>query len=948
MSKPWQLRQFAQNASSADISIGRILVEQTMNFDAFSGNRRSRRQTSMDHAPALVESLETRSLLAAAGPSIISPTGTIQASQPNVSWTSVPNAVSYDLWVSDMETRERIIFREGIMGTTTKLTAPESLHMGMNRMWVRATLANGTKTEWGAATTVFLNSRPVVTGPTNPLNLVSPRNIENTDWAVTWNSPDGASEFEVFVSNQTTQTSQTYTVPNLVPAIDARGAVLRDGAGNIVEQEVRSLFLDGAIPVVGAAPQAVSQVVNRSFVEITSDNHGLKNGDRVRVSGVLGNTAANGDFTVVLVSENVFRLSGAVSNGTYTSGGRWVRLASGVAMPGATLRPVLGVATTSSIDITVPNHGLKTGEQVRITGVEGNTAANGTYFVNVLSANVIQLRGVAGNDIYTQGGEVTRLTRFRSTLEIGNYRIFVRTKDDASRLTRWSVAYDFSMTPKVAIRGPHGPTFESMPLLEWSAVPGATHYQVEVFRTGDGTPLYAADYLTTTSYRIPDALTTDPVQNFVFRVRALKLHQVSRMTVSGSPVTGSFRITLQTSGDAPVTVTTGTISYDATAAQVKTAINALDGFEHVDVVSQGIAPNVTFLLQIPLTGNAGNPQVIGGNPVTVSVSETVEPGTVTASRFIAPRVNGEWSPLTEFSTLVAPVITGPFGIENSNPSDTTRIITDLRPTLTWTAIDKTARYEIWVERSASTSTYLRTTSPVNSYKFATDLLPGRYTVKVRAVSSTGQLTAWSSEFLFTATGGVPVVSTVTVTPTRLATVQWAAVAEAASYEIQIARIGVDFNYLNPTNILTTSYTTPVLPTGSYRVWVRAVKADGTLLGWSSPMNFPVTQTADPASKIAVGPELLVLASGLESTIENSEVVAAAASAAQQKQATLAAAVAEEGPVQKVSAVFSLIAVSAQSESGMAQQTLESEQLIQKLAEGCIQQEWWTAVETSAS
>ena len=917
-----------------------------MNFDAFSGNRRSRRQTSMGHAPAMVESLETRSLLAAAGPSIISPTGTIQNSQPGISWASVPDAVSYDLWVSDLETRERIILREGITGTSTTLSATESLHMGLNRMWVRASFANGTKTEWGAATTVFLNTRPVVTGPTNLQNLVSPSAIENSDWAVTWTSPDGASGFEVFVSNQTTQTSTTYTVPNLVPAIDARGTVLRDGAGNIIEQEVRSLYLDGAVPVVGAAPQAVTQVVNRSFIDITSDNHGLKNGDRVRISGVLGNTAANGDFTVLLVSENVFRLSGAFSNGTYTSGGKWVRLASGVPVSGAIPRPLQGVTTTRSIDIAVPGHGLKTGEQVRIAGIQGNTAANGTYFVTVLSANVIQLRGVAGNDIYTQGGQLTRLTKFQSTLEIGNYRVFVRTKDDANRLTPWSTAYDFSMTPVVTVRGPKGPSFESKPLLEWDAVPGATHYQVEVFRAGNGTPLYAADYLTTTSYRIPDALTTDPVQNFVFRVRALRLHQVSRVALSGSPVTGSFRITLKTAGGSPVTVTTGAINYDATATQVKNAINALSGFEGVNVVREGIAPNVTFLLQIPLKGNFGNPQVIGGNPVTVTVSETVEPGTVTTSRFLAPRIDGQWSPLTAFSTIVAPVITGPIGIENSDPLDTTKVITDLRPTVTWTAIDKAARYEVWVERSASTSTYLRTTSQVSSYKFATDLLPGKYTVKVRAVSSTGQLSAWSSELAFTATGGVPVISTVTVTPTRIATVQWAGVAEAASYEIQIAQIGVNFDYLHPTNILTTSYTTPVLPPGSYRVWVRAVKADGTFLGWSSPVNFAVAETTNPASEMVVDPGLVGLTAGLESAIEHEEIVVEAAS---ETPATRTAAVAEERSAQSVSPVVAVVAaVGAQTQPEIAHQASASEQLLEKLAEGCVQQEWWTTTESSAS
>ena len=920
-----------------------------MNFDAFSGNRRSRRQTSMGHAPAMVESLETRSLLAAAGPSIISPTGTIQSAQPDVTWGSVANAVSYDLWVSDLETRERIIFREGITGTTTKLTAQESLHMGSNRMWVRATFANATKSDWGTATTVFLNARPLVNGPTNPLNLVSPRNIENSDWAVTWSSPDGASAFEVFVSNQTTQTSTTYMVPNLVPAIDAKGMTLKDGAGNVIEQEVRSLYLDGAVPVVGAAPQAVTQVVNRSFVEITSDNHGLKNGDRVRISGVLGNTAANGDYTVQFVSENVFRLSGVVSNGTYTSGGKWVRLVGGVPPVGSTLRPILGVATTRSIDITVPNHGLKTGEQVRIAGIEGNTAANGTYFVTVISANVIQLRGVAGTSIYTQGGQLTRLTQFRSTLEIGNYRVFVRTKDDANRLTRWSPAYDFSMTPAVNVRGPMGPSFESKPLLEWDAVPGATHYQVEVYRAGDGTPLYAAEYLTTTSFRIPDALTTDPTQTFVFRVRALKLHQVSRVAISGSPVTGSFKITLRTSGAAPVTVTTGVINFDATATQVRDAVNALAGFENVTVVSEGVAPNVTYLLQIPLTGNAGTPQVIGGSPVTVTVSETVDPGTVTTSTFVAPRVNGQWSAMTEFSTIVAPVITGPIGIENSDPADTTKVVTDLRPTVTWTAIDKAARYEIWVERSASTSTYLRTTSPVNSYKFATDLLQGNYTVKVRAVSSTGQLSDWSSELLFTATGGIPVIGSVSVTPTRLATVQWASVAEAASYEVQIAWIGVNFDYLHPTNIQTTSYTTPTLAPGNYRVWVRAVKADGTLLGWSSAVNFTVVQTAEPASDSPVDSELLVLTNSLESTSERGDVAVQAVSSEEQMQAAQAAAGSEDRPAHAVSPVVAVIAaVGTNAVELMARPALQSEQLIEKLAEGCIQQEWWTATEPSAS
>jgi len=922
-----------------------------MNFDAFSGNRRSRRQISLDHAPAMIESLETRSLLAAAGPSIISPVGTIPGSAPTVIWESVNGAVSYDLWVSDLETRERIIFREGIVGTSTKLTAAESLHMGANRLWVRATLADSTKTKWGPAANVLLRARPVVTGPTNPLNVNIPRNIETSNWAVTWNNPTGTSLFEVFVSNQTTQTSTIYTVPNLASATDARGNVVLDGAGNPIEQEVRSLYLSGAVPVIGANTQAVSQVVNRSFVEITSDNHGLATGQRVRISGVQGNSGANGDFTVTVISENVFRLNNAVSAGTYTTGGRWVRLVSGAPAAGMTQRLVTGVVNSRALDITVANHGLKTGEQVRIAGVEGNTAANGTFYVTVLSPSVIQLRGVTGTEIYTQGGTLTKLTEFRSTLEIGDYRVFVRSTDDAGRVSAWSVAYDFKMTPAVTVRGPKGPTFEAKPTVEWNAVPGATHYQVEVYRAGAFVPLYTADFETTTSYQIPDMLTTDPVQNFEFRVRAFKLHQISKVTLSGTPVTGTYTITLTTTSKSPVTATTAQLSYDATASQVTNAIRAISGFENVTVTSQGVVPNVTFLIQIPLTGNGADTTGLGGNPVNVTVTPSVAPGTVTTARILSPRVDGQWSQTTAFSTIKSPVINGPIGIENDDPFNTTITVTDVRPTVTWTAIDKAARYEVWVERSASTSTYLRTTSPGNSYRFASNLLPGRYTVKVRAVSSTGQLTDWSNEYAFTATGGVAVINSVNVSPARQATIQWAGVAEAATYEIQIARIGVNFNYLHPTGILTTSYTTSgVLPVGSYRVWVRAVMADGTKLGWSTPVNFSVVNADAPDAQTLEDLQLVALTSSLAPQVQAAESSVADTDAAQDDAIQSDAmphndvagiAEASRFPSTRFASADAQI---PEMHAGVAQ----SEELIQKLAESCVQQEWWVATERSTS
>jgi hypothetical protein len=69
---------------------------------------------------------------------------------------------------------------------------------------------------------------------------------------------------------------------------------------------------------------------------------------------------------------------------------------------------VTAATNTSPIVITTGNSnvigGLTTGSQVTITGVNGNTAANGTWTITVQSATKFSLNGSAGNGVYTSGG----------------------------------------------------------------------------------------------------------------------------------------------------------------------------------------------------------------------------------------------------------------------------------------------------------------------------------------------------------------------------------------------------------------------------------------------------------------------------------------------------------------------------------------------------------------
>lgn len=632
-----------------------------MKFESFTGNRRSRRQNVSQGGPAIVESLESRALLA--GPQVLTPTGTITDSTPVISWEAVDGAVSYDLWVSDVEARE-VIFREFGLGTTN-YTPPTELHLGRNRIWVQANFAGNSTSGWGPLKDVLLQVAPVVTGPTNASQPGTPFKINDTQPTITWTSPPGARSFEIFFSDQTRLISTTYRVGNLTAVQDDDGNPIPDGQGDVVREEVRSF-------------------------EIPSE------------------------------------------------------------------------------------------------------------------------------------------------LLMGQYRVFIRTTDDGGRVSGWSSAFNFEVAPAVTALRPSGPSFQNPALLEWSPVPGATHYEVWVSRVGtvsEQTPIYNPQFLTTTNYQIPRALA---VGNYVFFVRA-------KLLKSGQ----------------------------------------------TDVV-------------------------------------------------------GIWSTRKEFGTIQNPVITGPVGFSTDNPE--VRIVTDARPILEWTAIDKAARYEIWVDRTASNSTYLLATSSVNSYRFESDIQSGNYWVWVRALSTTGVATGWSEPYKFTATGGAPVITSPSNNSNSdpLPTITWLGVAEADHYEIHIAWVDVDFDFIQVTGIASTEFT-PLEPldSGTYRVWVRAIKADGTVLGWSEPVSFIV---ADSGQAPEIGRDsselttLTSLLSGVAATDHTQSDTSRVESLLRADEA-----IRDEQSAEKFSRQTpTLFPTSTPPAENPSWPAAAEARLIENLAQACATQEWWSA------
>lgn len=67
----------------------------------------------------------------------------------------------------------------------------------------------------------------------------------------------------------------------------------------------------------------ITDATNASPIVVTSASHGLQTGQKVTISGVVGNTAANGTFVVTRVGADTFSLNGSTGNAGYTSGGEF-------------------------------------------------------------------------------------------------------------------------------------------------------------------------------------------------------------------------------------------------------------------------------------------------------------------------------------------------------------------------------------------------------------------------------------------------------------------------------------------------------------------------------------------------------------------------------------------------------------------------------------------------
>ena len=110
-----------------------------------------------------------------------------------------------------------------------------------------------------------------------------------------------------------------------------------------------------ATPIVISTEVAktITAATNASPIVITIATHGYETGNSIFIGGILGNTGANGTFTITKLTANTFSLDDSTGTGAWTSG---------------------GIANKASLA-----HGFGDNNRIVVHDVAGNTDANGTF-----------------------------------------------------------------------------------------------------------------------------------------------------------------------------------------------------------------------------------------------------------------------------------------------------------------------------------------------------------------------------------------------------------------------------------------------------------------------------------------------------------------------------------------------------------------------------------------
>ena len=353
--------------------------------------------------------------------------------------------------------------------------------------------------------------------------------------------------------------------------------------------------------------------------------------------------------------------------------------------------------------------------------------------------------------------------------------------------------------------------FDPLPLFNWSAVNGATRYELEVSNLSTGQVQISQPELVTNSFRPPAAL---PVGVFSWRHRAFVNGAFQAWS---SPL--SFAV-LETGGTPFITdpVTSSVDSLPTIAWSP--VLNATRYELWVNGTNKERAIHQTELTSASFTPRDGLP---------------ADTYTAWVRAFNGSTVLGGWSsPFTiTLDSTGTSTLTEPIGSS-----------TNTAPTFGWLPIN-TSRFTLQID-NLSTATDAVVFEPMltgTSYTLPTGLEPGNYRATI-----TGLGTTESQEIHFqveSVTGQTQFTMSSQRSENTLPTFSWTHVDTATRYELWVDDVTNGLTRVIHSSSLTdTAFkTTTPLPPARYRAWVRAFNGTSVIGTWSQSIDYVVRESS---------------------------------------------------------------------------------------------------------
>lgn len=668
-------------------------------------------------------------------PAITAPTGDTTDTTPEITWTAVPGAASYELRVFDV-TDDMLAFPTitGIIEPNFTLTTP--LELGEYTFEVRAFTAQGAEGEWSTPLVSLVGAPSTISQPTGRVSDSTP--------TIAWSAVPGAENYSfaivdsstsTVVFEQTGLTATQFTVGDSLPlgdyevtvtASNLPAATAPAGTATASVVSAASQFSISTAPVVTAPAVGIYDTTPTIVFEtpegtVTSELE-LLNGSGV---SALVDSAGN-PITITGIVGNEHTLSTPLPTGQYR-----VRIRS------------FGDNGGTIVSDWSEPHFFQIGGAPTVLGpVTG--LGDAPFFRTVDSNPFISWEGQVAGETYdfwlasVTTGQAVQVVRDLDTqsfqansLAVGQYRVWVRAQNGLGDFSPWSVPYDFQVATAPTV-DPIGASFTTQPIT-WNPPAGTpaaniASYRMWINNIDNGGQVFLIETdLTTTEYiaanEFPDG-----------RYRVWTQAFVNATNPNGGPtVTSEWSeaVTFEVSGRPEIT-SLGTIESGTPLFDWPDVNGAI---EYEIFVSSATNPSTPIVRERGFTDSQ------------YQLNTTLTAGDYI--HWVRARSATDISPWSRTSL-------GRFTVSGATGSGDRPVVEDIAtsadrtPTIVWSAVDNAVVYDVYIAQAsnANVAVYRNEAVSGTTHDVATDLLPGDYRVWVRAITGTST-GPWSVPVSFT-------------------------------------------------------------------------------------------------------------------------------------------------------------------------------------------------------